>query len=101
ANRAARVAETSLLAGLRPLLMQSALDDPPLDAGFMDNVTVHVPGGGAGIEVVNGNVYLAISLRNVGPGIGVLHGGYVYGGRRMASDDRAPIDAFRLLSRDL
>jgi hypothetical protein len=101
ANRAARVAETSLLAGLRPLMMQSAPDDPILDAGFMDSVTVHVPGGGAGIEVVNGNVYLAISLRNVGPGIGVLHGGYVYGERRMASDDRAPLEAFRLLRRDL
>ena len=42
ANRAARVAETSLLAGLRPLIMQSAPDDRTLDAGFMDNITVHV-----------------------------------------------------------
>jgi len=101
ANRAARVAETSLLAGLRPLIMQSAPDDRALEAGFMDGVTVSVPGGGAGVEIVNGSVYIAISLRNVGPGIGVLHGGYVYAARRMASDERAPLEAFRLLSRDL
>ena len=101
ANRAARVAETSLLAGLRPLLMQSAPDDPTLEAGFMDSVNVTVPGGGAGVEIVDGRVYLAISLRNVGPGIGVLHGGHVYPGRRMASDDRAPLEEFRMLSRDL
>lgn len=101
ANRAARVAETSLLAGLRPLLMQSSPDDRTLEAGFMDEVTVTVPGGGAGVEVVDGRVYLAISLRNVGPGIGVLHGGYVYPERRMASDDRAALENFRMLSRDL
>ena len=29
ANRAARVAEQSLLVGLRPLLLPSKLDDPP------------------------------------------------------------------------
>jgi hypothetical protein len=101
ANRAARVAETSLLAGLRPLMMQSTPEDRALDAGFMDSVTVHVPGGGAGVEIVNGNVYIAISLRNVGPGIGVLHGGYVYGEVRRASAERAPLEAFRMLSRDL
>ena len=101
ANRAARVAETSLLAGLRPLLVPSAPDDRTLDAGFMDNVTVSAPGGGAGVEIVNGRVYLAISLRNVGPGIGVLHGGHVYAERRMASDERAPLEEFRMLSRDL
>ena len=60
------MAETSLLAGLRPLIMQSAPDDRTLDAGFMDNITVHVPGGGAGVEIVNGSVYIAISLRNQG-----------------------------------
>ena len=36
ANRAARVAERSLLAGLRPLLMPSRLDDPPQKVTFVD-----------------------------------------------------------------
>ena len=35
ANRAARVAERSLLAGLRPLLVPSRLDDPPQKIGFV------------------------------------------------------------------
>ena len=36
ANRAARVAERSLLLGLRPLLLPSKLDDPPQKVGFAD-----------------------------------------------------------------
>lgn len=46
ANRAARVAEQSLLAGLRPLLMPSRLEDPPQKVGFADDVWVRVPGAG-------------------------------------------------------
>lgn len=101
ANRAARVAELSLLAGLRPLLVQSSPADPPLRVGFGDGVGVTAPGEGAGVEVVDGRVYLAISLRNVGPGIAVLHGGYVHPTRRVRRADHVPLDAFRLLQRDL
>ena len=42
ANRAARVAETSLLAGLRPLLVQSSEDDSALRANFADGVVLVV-----------------------------------------------------------
>jgi len=101
ANRAARVAETSLLAGLRPLIIQSADDDPPLHAHFADNVELAVPGGGAAAEVIDGCVYIALSLRNVGPGIGVLHGGYVGELRRGSNAEHAPLDAFRRLILDL
>ena len=38
ANRAARVAEQSLLAAQRPLLVRLARDDPPQKAGFQDDV---------------------------------------------------------------
>lgn len=101
ANRAARVAELSLLAGLRPLLVPSSSDDQPLRAGFGDGVGVTAPGGGAGVEVVDGRVYIAISLRNVGPGIGVLHGGYVHDTTPRGLQDHAPVADFRLLTRDL
>ena len=37
ANRAARVAEESLLAGIRPLLMPSRLEDAPVKVSFVDN----------------------------------------------------------------
>lgn len=101
ANRAARVAEMSLLVGLRPLLVSSSPDDATQRVGFGDSVGVDAPGGGAGVVVVEGRVYIAISLRNVGPGIGVLYGGFVRSGRPQASDGPAPMEAFRMLTRDL
>jgi hypothetical protein len=101
ANRAARVAEMSLLVGLRPLLVSSSPEDATQHVGFFDDVGVDAPGGGAGVVVVEGRVYIVISLRNVGPGIGVLYGGFVHGERVGASQDHAPVEAFRMLSRDL
>ena len=101
ANRSSRLAEQSLLVGLRPLLVQSSPGDPPLRAGFFDGVEVVAPAEGAGVEVVDGRVYLAVSLRNVGPGIGVIHGGFVHPGRAMSGDAPPPLEQFRMLSRDL
>jgi hypothetical protein len=101
ANRAARVAELGLLVGLRPLLVSSSPEDATQHVGFFDGVGVDAPGGGAGVVVVEGRVYIVISLRNVGPGIGVLYGGYVHGARLGSSDDHPPIDDFRMLARDL
>lgn len=45
ANRATRVAERSLLAGLRPLLLLSRLDDPPQKIGFVDDKWFRAEGG--------------------------------------------------------
>ena len=101
ANRAARVAELSLLASLRPLIVASSPGDVSQHVGFYDNVFVDAPGEGGGVVVVDGRVYIAISLRNVGPGIGVLYGGYVHATEVFASPDHAAVDDFRLLSRDL
>ena len=100
-NRAARIAELSLLAQLRPLLTHSLRNNPPLRAGFVDGVGLTVPGEGAGVDVIDGRVYIAVSLRNVGPGIAVLHGGHVYPGRRMADEGYAELADFRRLQRDL
>src|SRR4051812_30398335 len=72
ANRAARVAERSLLAGIRPLLIPTRFDDPYEKVSFQDDVRFRIDGG-HGAALVDGDVvYLAISLRNVGAGIGVL-----------------------------
>ena len=100
-NRAARAAELSMLAQLRPLLIQSSPGDAPLRVGFMDSVSVTAPGEGAGVEVVDGRVYVVLSLRNVGPGIAVLHGGQVFPGRRMSTVDHAKLDEFQRLQRDI
>jgi hypothetical protein len=101
ANRAARVAELSLLAGLRPLLVPSSDEDAPVRVGFADSVSVTAPGGGIGVEVIDGRLYLAITLRNVGPGLGVLYGGYVHDHRAGAREDHPPLDEFRRLLLDL
>jgi hypothetical protein len=74
ANRAARVAERSLLAGLRPLLLASKLDDPAQKIGFVDDKWFLAEGGMGVAEVGESAVYLAIPLRNVGSGIAILHG---------------------------
>jgi hypothetical protein len=101
ANRAARVAEQSLLTALRPLLMQSRLDDPPQKVHFVDGHWLHAAGGGGAAEATDEAVYLAIALRNVGAGIAVLHGWRFYPERRRAEREHAPLDEFRRLTRDL
>jgi hypothetical protein len=74
ANRSARVAERALLVGLRPMLMTSRLTDPMQKVGFADRHWTHLPGGQAVVEASDEAVWLAISVRNVGTGIAVMHG---------------------------
>lgn len=87
ANRSARLAERSLLAGLRPLLMPTRRDDRTLKVNFGDGKWVHLPGAGAAAEIGGGDgtrgpsdgvVYLALPLRNTGSGIGVVIGWIFY-----------------------
>ena len=89
-----------MLAGLRPLLLPSSIDDPAQRIPFVDGVGVTAPGAGAGVDVVDGRVYLGLSLRNVGTGIAVLHGARFYPERR-PGERPAPLDEFRRLTRDL
>jgi len=104
ANRAARVAEDSLLAGTQPLLMPSRADDPPLKVGFADDHFVMTPSGGGTAEVTDEVIYLTMSVRNVGSGIAVLHGWRIEPElqfERLAQLARPPLEEFRRLSRDL
>jgi hypothetical protein len=101
ANRAARVAELSLRAGLLPLLVESGDSDETLRVNFYDVHGIAVPGGRAAVEIIDENVYLVLSLRNVGNGIAVVHGGRVYGDRMGADTEAPPLDSFYLLSRDI
>src|SRR3954469_6283816 len=101
ANRAARVAEESLLAGIRPLLMPSRFDDPKQKVGFADNHFVAVDGGCGTAEVTHDAVYLTLSIRNAGNGIAVLHGWRFHPRRVMGADYRPDFEAFRRLTRDL
>jgi hypothetical protein len=100
ANRAARVAEQSLLVGLRPLLMPARLGDPPQKITFVEGRVVVAPGGAGVAELGDGAVYLAMALRNVGSGIAVLHGWRFYPERRLESGHPAP-EEFTRLTRDI
>lgn len=100
ANRAARVAENSMLEQLRPLLVPSRLEDPPEKVGFQDDHWVMVPGGGAVADVGDDAIYLAMTLRNVGSGIAVLDRWMVYP-ERLTNDVHAEPEEFRRLTRDL
>lgn len=102
ANRSSRVAERTLLAELRPVLMPSRLDDPTQKIHFADGKWLTTPGGGASAEATDEAVYLTISLRNVGTGIAVLHGWRFHPERRLSGDDPPPpLEDFTRLSRDL
>jgi hypothetical protein len=100
ANRAARAAERSLLAGLRPVLMPSRLQDLPQKVSFVDLHWITVEGGHAAFEVGDDAVYLVISVRNAGAGMAVLHG-WKFSPGRVLDSDRPDPDGFRRLSRDL
>jgi hypothetical protein len=102
ANRAARTAERSLLEGLRPLLVASRLQDPPEKVSFVDQHWVRVDGGHGTIEVTDEVIYLTMALRNIGRGMGVLHGWHASPGATTSDrPDHAPIEDFRRLTRDL
>jgi hypothetical protein len=100
ANRAARAAERSLLAGLRPVLVTSRFDDPPQKIGFADARWFRVDGGSALAEATDEAVYHGIPIRNVGSGIGVLHGWHLYPELNRTAE-HAPLDGFVRLTRDL
>jgi hypothetical protein len=101
ANRAARVAERALFAGLRPLLVPSRLEDPAQKVGFADLKWFKVPGGGAVAEATDEAIYLAIALRNASSGIAVLHGWRLLVGRVTSSESTPDPATFSRLSRDL
>jgi hypothetical protein len=100
ANRSARVAERSLLAGVRPVLIPSRDDDPVERVRFGDEQILTVPGHGAAMELANANVYMAIGLRNGGAGLAVIHGWRAEA--RDRTDSVAPdLSDFRRQQRDL
>ena len=104
ANRAARVAEQSLLAGQRPLLVPSRPEDPALKVGFQDEAWFNVPGGHGAARATDEAVYLVISVRNVGTGIAVLHGWHLHPDLQLVREAHVvppPLEDFTTLTRDL
>jgi hypothetical protein len=101
ANVSARASERALLAGIRPVLVASRLQDPSEKVGFADDHWLEVGGGRAAVEVVDGLVYLAIALRNVGNGLAVLDRWDFYDDRQLGESTPRSPGSFRRLTRDL
>jgi hypothetical protein len=101
-NRSAGIAEMALRQQLRPVLVHSQLDDPVQKIMFFGGKWVRVAGSGAAVEHEDGVVYMSLSLRNVGSGIGVLLGWHVW--PEIAPGVRqqpVPAAEFRTQARDL
>jgi hypothetical protein len=101
-NRSARAAERTVLAGIRPLIVTSGFDDAMQKVSFVDAHWVRLGGGLGTAEVIDGNVYLAVSLRNAGNGIAVLDRWDIRIGDA-ARNESHPGDpaTFRRLTRDI
>jgi hypothetical protein len=100
-NRTARLSERSLLENIRPLLLPSRLQDAEQKVGFADDHWTHLPGGHGAAEIGGDAIYLAIAIRNVGPGLAVLSGWKLYPDRSNLGGDQPDLDGFHRLTRDL
>lgn len=101
ANRSARVAERALLQTLKPVLVPSRVTDPAEKLMWQDRHWAKLYGGRAVAEIAEDNIYLAISLRNVGSGIGVIQGWYLNAPYAVATPHHREQDQFRVQGRDL
>jgi hypothetical protein len=101
ANRSARLTEYAMQVGIRPLLVPSRLEDATQKIMWVDEHRVALPGAGATCEVVDGNIYLAMSLRNAAQGIAVIHGWHLRLDPLGSDHPHAEQEEFRPQLRDL
>jgi hypothetical protein len=101
ANTAARTAERSLMAGLRPLLVQGRIGDQPAKVLWQDRHAVKIDGGRAYAAVGDDVIYLAMTLHNVGSGIALLNCWYVHPETALSDFPHAHLDEFTRLTIDL
>jgi hypothetical protein len=101
AHQSARATETALLAGIRPVLVPSRMEDAAQKVGFIDDRFFRVAGGQAVVEVTDDAIYLVISLRNVGNGLAVLDRWALVPERLRDERTAADVESFRRLTRDL
>jgi hypothetical protein len=101
ANRSARIAEAAFEANLRPVLVTSRLDDPVQKIRWMDNHWAVLQGAQGIVHLVDGNIYLSISLRNAGSGLAVAQGWAILPHVADASTPHLEPEQFRRQTRDL
>ncbi len=101
ANRSARVAEEAFRVNLRPVLVTSRLDDPVQKIRWMDNHWARLDGAQGIVQLIDDRIYMAISLRNAGPGLAVAVGWAVVPHIANADTPHLQPDQFRRQTRDL
>jgi len=101
ASRSAAAAERLVQAGLRPVLTPSRAEDDTQKVMWADGQKAMLPGGCGYAEVVDEVLYLAMSLRNINTGIGVLQGWEPAPQRRLSNEPHADPREFRPQTRDL
>jgi hypothetical protein len=100
-NRSARLAEDSIRIGIRPLLVSSRLEDPPQQLIWVDEHLAEIGGAEAHVQIDDDVVYLAMSLRNAGSGIGVIQGWHLWLERLGSTLTRPDPSVFHPQTRDL
>jgi hypothetical protein len=101
AQRSARASEAALLAGIRPVLVPSRLEDPSQKVSFQDDHWAHVGGGHASVEATDDAIYLLVSVRNVGNGLAVLDRWDIMPDRVRDERLKGEEENFRRLTRDI
>jgi hypothetical protein len=101
ANRSARISQRSFEIGLRPILATSRLEDPPQKVMFRDRHWVKLQGGRAVVEAVDGVVYLAMMVRNVGNGMAIIEAWEPFAGQLKTEDPWGSLEDFRPQTRAL
>ena|SRR5437868_9910433 len=101
ANTAARTAERSLMAGLRPLIVQGRQGDPAVKVLWSDRHVARVDGGRAYAAVENDVIYLAMTVRNAGSGIALLDRYDIQPERVFVNEPYNDPDSFKRLTIDL
>lgn len=96
AERAARSAERALQVSLRPVLVGARPTDPRQKLIWTDGHSAHLEGAAGYAHLGEDVVYLGAALRNLGPGLGIVHGWSLPEG-----DAPAAPDAFRRQGLDM
>src|SRR5215475_1483814 len=76
------------------------MQDPAQKIEFLEGNWVTVPGGEAVMDATEGAIYMAVSVRNVGTGLAVMHGWHVKAGRQ-TERSHAPLEEFTAQIRDI
>jgi hypothetical protein len=102
-RRSTELAERSLLAAQRPLLMPSLESDEAERVRFGDGHVITIVGHAGVLEQDddNGNLYMAMSVRNGGAGFAVIHGWRVSTDRATPGAPQPDVAQFRAQTRDL